>query len=149
MATRYIVSYLQKTLVGSATSSPSRRVGYAQDVRYIAIEHRDKVRPGSGREGSLGCVRRDCLSFARLVTHDRLVIEIQNVGNKLPTLRGGKLVAEPTNVFCEYETVYLVAIFDIDLVYLRGKCVSQDTVVNQYILRQAIRKLLVNENIVA
>ena len=26
--------------------------------RYIAIEHMDKVRPGTGREGSLGCVRR-------------------------------------------------------------------------------------------
>ena len=44
-----------------------RRVGYVQDERYIAIEHMDKVRPGTGREGSLGCVRRDCFSFARIM----------------------------------------------------------------------------------
>jgi hypothetical protein len=29
--------------------------------RYFAIEHMDKVRPGTGREGSLGCVRREAL----------------------------------------------------------------------------------------
>jgi hypothetical protein len=39
--------------------------GYVQDERYIAIEHMDKVRPGTGREGSLGCVRRDCVSLAQ------------------------------------------------------------------------------------
>ena len=40
-------------------------MGYVQDERYIAIEHMDKVRPGTGREGSLGCVRRDCVNFAQ------------------------------------------------------------------------------------
>ena len=39
---------------------------YVQDERYIAIEHMDKVRPGTGREGSLGCVRRDRVNFAQL-----------------------------------------------------------------------------------
>jgi hypothetical protein len=34
---------------------------YVQDERYFAIEHMDKVRPGTGREGSLGCVRREAL----------------------------------------------------------------------------------------
>jgi len=48
-------------------------VGYVQDERYIASEHMDKVRPGTGREGSLGCVRRDCFGYP--------------VGNKLPTLQ--------------------------------------------------------------
>ncbi len=37
----------------------------SQDERYIAIEHMEKVRPGTGREASLGYVRRDCVSFAR------------------------------------------------------------------------------------
>ena len=41
--------------------------GYVQDERYIAIEHMDKVRPGTGREGALGYVRRDCVSFAQPV----------------------------------------------------------------------------------
>ena len=36
-----------------------------QDERYIAIEHMDKVRPRSGREGALGYVRRDCVSLAQ------------------------------------------------------------------------------------
>ena len=38
---------------------------YVQDERYIAIEHRDEVRPHSGREGGLGHVRRDCVNFAQ------------------------------------------------------------------------------------
>ena len=42
----------------------SRR-DYVQDERYITKEHMDKVRALSAREGSLGCVRRDCVSFAR------------------------------------------------------------------------------------
>ncbi len=46
-------------------------MGYVQDERYIAMEHMDKVRPGTGREGSLGCVRRDRFRY--------------RVGNKLPT----------------------------------------------------------------
>ena len=41
-------------LVGGAP-----RGDYVQDERYIAIEHMDKVRPGNGREGALGYVRRD------------------------------------------------------------------------------------------
>jgi hypothetical protein len=32
---------------------------YAQDVRYFAIEHMEKVRPGTGRETGLGHVRRE------------------------------------------------------------------------------------------
>ncbi len=35
------------------------RRDYAQDVRYFAIEHMDKVRPLGGREGGLGHVRRE------------------------------------------------------------------------------------------
>ncbi len=37
----------------------SFRDRYVQDERYFVIEHMDKVRPGNGREGSLGCVRRE------------------------------------------------------------------------------------------
>ena len=36
--------------------------GIQQDERYIAIEHMDEVRPGTGREGGLGYVRRDNLT---------------------------------------------------------------------------------------
>ena len=39
--------------------------GYVQDERYIAIEHMDEVRPGTGREGGLGYVRRDCVNIAQ------------------------------------------------------------------------------------
>jgi hypothetical protein len=35
------------------------RFFYAQDVRYFAIEHMEKVRPGTGRETGLGHVRRE------------------------------------------------------------------------------------------
>ena len=48
-----------QTTVGAAS-----RGDYVQDERYIASVHMDKERPGTGREGSLGCVRRDCASFA-------------------------------------------------------------------------------------
>jgi len=49
----------------STTCNRNGRVGYVQDERYIAMEHMDKVRPGTGREGSLGCVRRDGFRYAR------------------------------------------------------------------------------------
>ena len=38
---------------------------YVQDERYIAREHMDEVRPGTGREGGLGHVRRDCVSLTQ------------------------------------------------------------------------------------
>jgi len=34
-------------------------VSYAQDVRYVAIEHMDKVRSETSREAGLGHVRRE------------------------------------------------------------------------------------------
>jgi DNA ligase (NAD+) len=41
------------------------RGDYVQDVRYIAIEHMEKVRPGTGRETGLGHVRRDSFRFVQ------------------------------------------------------------------------------------
>ncbi|MCP4044705.1 MAG: hypothetical protein GY732_01790 [Gammaproteobacteria bacterium] len=74
----YVQDKVREGETGKPVEKPAWAAGYGREgalgyERYIAIEHMDKVRPGTGREGSLGCVRRDCFGL--------------NVGNKLPTVR--------------------------------------------------------------
>jgi len=50
---------------------------YVQDERYIAIEHMEEVRPGTGREAGLSHVRRDCFSVARHIRVRREVSQVR------------------------------------------------------------------------
>jgi hypothetical protein len=67
----------------------SGRVFYVQDERYFAIEHKDKVRPHSGREGGLGHAggratqssRRGaaCVSFALHISEAFQALAVQKL----------------------------------------------------------------------